>query len=299
MATEMKVSINDVPVSLAVTNFYNYQQDDKCAVVITNLISPFSIYQVSNEFNDLNGSPILIKNGPNSERLSLIKSQIGKFKYFIAYSLPLSDYRIEGDLEDMTELIEPGDKLIIPIPMVPNYQNMYEIPDRFIYGLINVLSSEDTKMKQVSEIILTLSDATNHYQQSLAILSHLLEIINTHQYQVCTKQPECVVCQTMKRTQLLDCGHWILCHYCFIDLLRRQGHCPVCFKPINESYPCCVVIDQTDQPCPVASATCQANKSQQIFLPCGHYNVVCLNCQVPKQCPVCNQEIWYCCKLFN
>ena len=223
--------------------------------------------------------------------IGTIPSYVTGISQFILYRYDKDAHRLEADLETIGALCTPHEQLVIPTFGIRNGVTCYMVAMKIFYSILSCLSTETSQLRKLDNIIITTKFDQS---SSTRVIKHLLNLFTIHK--LSHKEPECIVCRDMKRSVILSCGHRILCTRCSMDV--AQNRCPLCNQINIRSYPCYTVTDMTETPCGQGHT-----KSGKIFVPCGHWNVCCLECEpkhlTAKKCPICQEDLLASIKLFQ
>ena len=231
-------------------------------------------------------------------QIAEIPSYVDGISKFILYHYDRSNHRLEEDFERLGEFCQPGDTLVLPTFGTRNQISFYDVASRIFYGLLGCLTIDDSHLRKLTEIIITTIFDNNQDSNSTRVIKHLFNHMTI--YEKTANEPECVICRDMRRNVILNCGHRIACARCILDISKSHNVCPVCNTFITFIYPCYTITDMSDQPCACGQ---DKPKSGHIFVPCGHFNTTCSDCEHQHldthQCPVCHEYIMGSVKLYQ
>jgi len=232
----------------------------------------------------------------NTEQIIETPSYIAGIEKFILYHYDKDSHRLEDDFETMARLCSPGSKLIFPTFGVRNGVTFFNVASRIFYSMISCLTSETSELKKLGGITIATPFDQSQDSSSTRVIKHLFNLITI--YEKTVNEPQCIICRDMRRNVILNCGHRIACARCILDIGQSHSRCPLCNVPITSIYPCYTVTDMISCPCGEGHT-----KAGKIFVPCGHYNVYCSECEDhhldEKTCPICQEEIMASVKLFQ
>lgn len=223
--------------------------------------------------------------------IGAIPSYINGIARFLLYRYDRTKHRLEEDFECLGQLCQLGDTLVLPTFGTRNQVSYYDVASRIFYGLISCLTVDTSSLRRLTEIIITTPFDNDQDSSSTRVIKHLFNLMTI--YEKTVNEPECLICQDMKRSVIFNCGHRIACTRCVLDISKTHNVCPVCQTPITSAYPCYAVTDMSSQPCQCVSP--DRPKLGHIFVPCGHYNATCSACEQQhletRKCPICREVI--------
>lgn len=207
---------------------------------------------------------------------------------FILYNYDRNQERLDDEFEEIAKVCPPGSDLILPTFGTLNNIPFFKVASRIFYGLLTCLNKSDSFLHRLNRVIITTKFDPNQDNSSVRVIKHLFNLMAIHEKT--TNEPECVVCCDMKRDVILNCGHRIACARCLLDIKRINNKCPFCDALIVKMYPCYTITDASQHVCGEGHV-----KAGKIFVPCGHYNATCLECDAKDvtsgKCPVCHENI--------
>lgn len=232
----------------------------------------------------------------HSPLLAEVNSYINGISKFILYNYDRNNHRLDNDFEEIASLCKHHDTLVLPTFGTSNGVSFFQVASRIFYGLISCLNNEDSEVKKLENIIVTTIFDEDQDNSSSRVIKHLINLKTIHEQT--NNEPDCIVCCDMKRNIILNCGHRIACSRCLFDIRRTCGLCPLCKQTITVMYPCYTIIDMTYIPCGDDHI-----KAGKIFVPCGHYNSTCIECETQHltagKCPICHENIITSVKLYQ
>lgn len=279
-----------VELIIMIRNIFDLRDD--CVTVIPYYTDGV-LYKLLKELNNANNDE---NYPPRNNTISEIKSNIEGILKFVLYAYNRNDEKLENDFEKIASLCPNEGSLVLPTFGALNGVMYYKIASRIFYGLISCLETEGSALRKLKRIIITTKFDENQDGSSMRVIKHLFNLITIHKKSI--NEPECLICCCMKRSVILGCGHRIACERCVFDIKKTMGVCPLCKIPITILYPCYTVTDMSDVSCGDGHI-----KSGKIFVPCGHYNALCIRCEdnyiKSKKCPICSENVIACVKLFQ
>ena len=232
----------------------------------------------------------------NSQSIYTVPSYIHGIKQFILYRYDNTTQHFEADFEKMASISQKDEILVLPTFGTRNGMTFYQVATRIFDSLITCLRNPDTSFKQLGGVMIITPFDSNQDSQSSRVIKHLFNLMTVEEKS--TNEPDCLICYDHKRNAILGCGHRIACERCIMDTSEIVKQCPLCKQNISRSYPCYNVIDMSSHDCGHTDS-----KSGKIYVPCGHYNATCDQCDTKavadKRCPICHDPIMASIKLYQ
>lgn len=248
------------------------------------------LYNMMRDLNvDVSGNMI-------SNIIETIPSRCEGIINFILYNYDREKERLDDEFEEIGKVCPPGSDLVLPTFGTRNGVSFFKVASRIFYGLLSCLNNERSSLRNLGSIIITTKFDPNQDASSMRVIKHLFNLIAIHEKT--QNEPECLMCCDMKRDVILNCGHRIACARCILDIKKVHNVCPLCHIPITKMYPCYTVTDMSQHVCGEGHI-----KAGKIFVPCGHYNASCLDCEsialTDGKCPICQENIMTSIRLYQ
>jgi len=200
------------------------------------------------------------------------------FKFVIEY--------YEKDLgKDCSQLT-----LLIPTFGTNNGISYANCANGILFSLLKMTKNNPDIIKAFKSIKVLTPYGNNGSSRVISHIFNLLKIYNSTIVNVDALNPECCICMVNRVDVIFKCGHYICCTTCLPNLTK----CPFCYVKINENdgvYRCGEIINNEKYMC------CNSGKQKvnKAFIPCGHSNIYCVNCdsnhRIDKRiCPICNMK---------
>ncbi len=205
-------------------------------------------------------------------------------QYALLYVYDKTQHRLEDDFEQLAKLCPDRSTLVFPTIGVNNGINFHKSAFNLFYSIVSCLETETSELRRMSKIIvMTLFDANQDYGGTRAI-RHLFNLINVRNGIANNKT--CAICVSSKVDTILDCGHYIMCSRCLVDIVKIGNCCPICKKQIQHAFPCYSVSE-------IQSCSHTSDKEKILCIPCCHLLESCDACKrnITDKCPICNEDI--------